>query len=231
MHSHRVHTAIAIGAFLTFGVASAVAVGAIPGSHSNPSHPTVAARVAAPRQLVSSGRARTHAAVARAHHPAAVTHKLATTTTHHAAAAATPSSGTSTPRPAATHSHNPQPARQHRPAAATTPTPAKPRITKPKLAPRTTPSAAAVQAAIQGLKGYVHSILSPSPAQVAQFGDMVCSAYDAGEATKKIENEILQKVSALPLTTILPGAADYVVRTAVHLYCPAYTSRLGSAAA
>jgi hypothetical protein len=60
---------------------------------------------------------------------------------------------------------------------------------------------------------------------------MVCSAYDDGHATPQIESEILQKVKSLPLTTILPGAADYVVRTAVKLYCPGYKSRLGSAAA
>jgi hypothetical protein len=81
------------------------------------------------------------------------------------------------------------------------------------------------------LSKYVHSFLKPTASQVAQFGDLVCTAYDDGDTTPQIESKILAKVQALPLTTILPGAADYVVRTAVKLYCPGYKSRLGSAAA
>jgi hypothetical protein len=144
-------------------------------------------------------------------------------------------------RPAATHASAPvtspppvaSTTRHHHHASTVAP-PTKAPTThpkpKPKLAARTTPSASAVKAAIQGLKSYVHSILSPTPAQVAQFGDMVCTAYDHGDTTAAIESTILKKVSSLPLTTILPGAADYVVRTAVKLYCPGYKSRLGSAA-
>jgi hypothetical protein len=99
---------------------------------------------------------------------------------------------------------------------------------KPEKAARTTPTAAEVQSAIKGLKNYVHSIFSPSASQVAELGNDVCTAFDQGQSAAHIEATMLQKVQSLPLTTVLPGAAQYVVRTEVKLYCPGYKSRIGS---
>lgn len=243
MKAHRTHTFLAAGTFLTFGFASAIAVGAVP--RDDGATPTRAAIITPHHTVITTpGHSTHHATAHTVHHRAAVTKQVATTTKHHVAvpavatstatsppSPASPASPTTTPTTVATtsgHHHH------HKAAPSTPKKPAKPtkhKSTKPKLAPRTTPSAAAVQAAIQGLKQYVHSFLTPTASQVAEFGDLVCSAYDDGNTTKQIEAKILQKVSSLPLTTILPGAADYVVRTAVKLYCPGYQSRLGSAAA
>jgi hypothetical protein len=241
MHSHRVHTVLAAGTFLTFGFASAIAVGAVPRDHQ----PGPRVEVAAPlHQRAIFGAATQHAPANPRHRTPQVTRVVVAThrsvatrsSTAHAArppAATTPSPlARPTPVRSAAHHHRHRAGVRSTTKPATHPAP-KPtsKPAKPKLARRTTPSASAVQAAIQGLKKYVHSILTPSPAQVAEFGDMVCSAYDDGDTTKQIEAKILQKVKSLPFTTILPGAADYVVRTAVKLYCPGYQSRLGSAAA
>lgn len=96
----------------------------------------------------------------------------------------------------------------------------------PKKAARVTPSASAVADAVHGLGQYVHTILTPTAAQVAQFGDQVCTAFDQNQTLAQIESVILAKVKQLPFTTVSSGAADYVVKTAVHLYCPGYASKL-----
>jgi hypothetical protein len=97
---------------------------------------------------------------------------------------------------------------------------------KHKKAKRTTPTPAEVQNAIKGLKNFVHSLFTPSPAQVATLGNDVCTAFDKGKSVKSIKATMLQKVKSLPFTTVLPGAAQYVVKTEVKLYCPGYKSKL-----
>jgi hypothetical protein len=91
---------------------------------------------------------------------------------------------------------------------------------------RVVPSAARVQQAISELPSYVHSILSPSPAQVAQLGDKVCTMFDQGQTFAQVKATGLQMVTQIPLTTVLPGGADWVVRTVVNLYCPGHSSKL-----
>ena len=91
---------------------------------------------------------------------------------------------------------------------------------------RRVPSAAEVQQAIATLPQYVHSILTPSPAQVAQLGDQVCTAFDQGQTFAQVKATGLQMVTQVPLTTVLPGGADWVVRTVVSLYCPGHASKL-----
>jgi hypothetical protein len=88
------------------------------------------------------------------------------------------------------------------------------------------PSAAEVSQAIATLPQYVHSIISPTPAQVAQLGDQVCTAFDQGQTFAQVKATGLSMVTKVPLTTVLPGGADWVVRTTVALYCPGYTSKL-----
>jgi hypothetical protein len=106
-------------------------------------------------------------------------------------------------------------------APVTTPAPA-----APAKAARRVPSASEVQSAISQLPQYVHSILTPSPAQVAQLGDQVCTAFDNGQTFAQVKATGLSMVTQVPLTTVLPGGADWVVKTVVNLYCPGYASKL-----
>ena len=117
---------------------------------------------------------------------------------------------TSAPKPAAAVASAPPP------AAASPPPP------KVVLPPRRQPSSAEVQQAIKGLQQYVD--FTPTPAQVAQAGDMVCDAFDQGQTFAQVKAAARSMVPSY--FEVKPGADDYVVRTAVRLYCPAYTSRL-----
>ncbi len=90
---------------------------------------------------------------------------------------------------------------------------------------RTQPSIAAVEAAIQGLKPYVHTLLTPSVAQVDKLGNEVCTAFDQGNTSSQVEAAVTQRLNQLPLTEVLPGAGAYVVDTSISLYCPGYGSK------
>ena len=101
-----------------------------------------------------------------------------------------------------------------------------PPVTVPALAPRTVPSAAQVQSAIAGISSMVQLpfFITISPANVAQVGDQVCTAFDQGQSFAQVKSTGLSMVSAY--VTVSPAAADYAVRTAVSMYCPAYASKL-----
>ncbi len=101
-----------------------------------------------------------------------------------------------------------------------------PPVTVPALAPRTVPSAAQVQSAIAGISSMVQLpfFFSITPANVAQVGNQVCTAFDQGQSFAQVKATGLSMVSAY--VTVSPAAADYAVRTAVALYCPAYASKL-----
>ncbi len=101
--------------------------------------------------------------------------------------------------------------------------PAPPAIT---LAPRTVPSAAQVQSAIAGISGLVQLPLffQISPANVADVGNKVCTAFDQGQTFAQVKAVGLAQVAAY--VPVSPAAADYAVRTAVSMYCPAYASKL-----
>lgn len=233
MPARRTDTFLATGAAVVFSLATAAAAGAIP--HADNQAPEVLV------QQQTSGHVHVVAQAHVAHHQAApvsapstrpashsrVTHHhSAPTTTTQTIGTSSPTTPSATPTPA----HHSAP-KHHKPAAtpthSSTPKP-KPTPTTPAKAARTTPSASEVQGAIQGLKQYVHSFLSPTPAQVSDFGNQVCTAFDNGDTATHIKSVILNKVKGLPFTTILPGAADYVVKTAVKLYCPGYKSRLNT---
>ncbi|HEX2064607.1 MAG TPA: DUF732 domain-containing protein, partial [Acidimicrobiales bacterium] len=93
---------------------------------------------------------------------------------------------------------------------------------RPALPPRRQPSGAEVQQAIKGLQQYVD--FTPTAAQVAQAGDMVCDAFDQGQTFAQVKAAARAMVPSY--FEVKPGADDFVVRTAVRLYCPSYTSRL-----
>jgi hypothetical protein len=109
--------------------------------------------------------------------------------------------------------------------AAAAPSAAAPVAAAVAKAARKVPSPGEVSAAIAALPQYVHSILTPTPAQVAQLGDQVCTAFDQGQTAAQIEATGLSMVTKVPLTTVLPGGAAWVAKTAVALYCPDYASK------
>ena len=101
-----------------------------------------------------------------------------------------------------------------------------PPITVPALAARTVPSAAQVQSAIAGITSMVQLPLffQITPANVAQVGNQVCTSFDQGQTFAQVKATGLSMVSAY--VPVSAAAADYAVRTAVALYCPAYASKL-----
>lgn len=109
------------------------------------------------------------------------------------------------------------------PAAAPAPPPAP---TANPVVPRRQPSPAEVQQALDGLEPYVDSVFSPSAAQVAEAGAKVCTAFDEGQTFAQVKATAQELVSRVPLTTVRPGADDYVVRTVVRLYCPGHQAKL-----
>jgi hypothetical protein len=96
----------------------------------------------------------------------------------------------------------------------------------PAKVARRVPSAAEVNQAIAAMPQYVSTIFTPTPAQVAQLGDQVCTAFDQGQTFAQVKATGLSMVTQLPLTTVKPGGADGVVKTIVALYCPGYASKL-----
>ena len=115
-------------------------------------------------------------------------------------------------------------------ATATAPPAAAPAAAAPaapvKVA-RRTPSAAEVQAAINELKRQVGGMLllvSPTPAQLAQAGDQVCTAFDDDQTFAQVKATGLSMIPAS--ITVSPATADWAVRQAVTLYCPGHASKL-----
>jgi hypothetical protein len=106
------------------------------------------------------------------------------------------------------------------------PAPTLPPVTVPALAPRTVPSPAQVQSAIAGITSLVQLpfFIQISAANVADVGNRVCTAFDQGQTMAQVQAVGLAQVAAY--VTVSPAAADYAVRTAVALYCPAYASKL-----
>jgi hypothetical protein len=123
------------------------------------------------------------------------------------------------------------------PAAIDAPTTAAPAVTTPSstaaptttppvtLPPRTNPSSAQVQAAIQQLHQLI-PFYTPTEAQARQFGDSVCTAFDQGQTYSQVQATVLKAVSAIPLITVTAADADAAIRNAVQLFCPGYSSRL-----
>lgn len=120
----------------------------------------------------------------------------------------------------------PAPAPVQASPAAPAPPPPPPPPTADPVVPRRHPSPAEVQRALDGLDPYVDSVFSPTAAQVAEAGDKVCTAFDEGQTFAQVKATARDLVSQVPLTTVRPGADDYVVRTVVALYCPGHQPKL-----
>ena len=97
----------------------------------------------------------------------------------------------------------------------------------PEKVARRTPSAAEVQSAISQLKSRVGGLLmlfSPTPAQIAQAGDQVCTAFDNGQTVAQVKATALSMIP--PSITVTADTTDWAVRQAVTLYCPGHASKL-----
>ena len=111
------------------------------------------------------------------------------------------------------------------PAVTAPPTTAAPAA--PAKVARRTPTSAEVQAAIAELKQRVGGLLllvSPTPAQIDQVGDQVCTAFDNGQTFAQVKATGLSMIPAS--VTVSPATADWAVRQAVTLYCPGHASKL-----
>ncbi|MGI8809779.1 MAG: DUF732 domain-containing protein [Acidimicrobiales bacterium] len=97
----------------------------------------------------------------------------------------------------------------------------------PARVARRTPSAIEVQTAINELKRQVGGLMllvSPTPDQIAQAGDQVCTAFDGGQSFLQVKATGLSMIP--PSVIVPPTTADWAVRQAVALYCPGHASKL-----
>lgn len=112
------------------------------------------------------------------------------------------------------------------PATAPPTTPAPATTAPPSTVPaRPDPSSVEVQAATTQFRSRI-LLFSPTEAQARQFGDMVCDSFDSGSTYAQVKASALQQVAAVPFITVSSADADYILRVAVKLFCPAHTSKL-----
>lgn len=201
----------------TLCVALAVAAGVVPGPGATTTVRSTSGESALALGLAPSDQTDATDLAADAGQAAATPESTVTTTP-----AATPSPTASTgvaPPPPVTAA--PAPGVTNPAPAPNAPPPSPPPV------PRRQPTSSEVQQAINGMRQFVQTIFTPSHAQVNDLGDKVCTAFDQGQTAEQVKATGLQMVSKLPFTTVRPGADDYVVRTAVTLYCPGHAPKLG----
>ncbi|HUQ63671.1 MAG TPA: DUF732 domain-containing protein [Acidimicrobiales bacterium] len=189
---------------LTLALALAVAIGVLPQAGDDSAGPQLAVAAVAPTMPVAAPEAPPATEA-----PVAVTEAPAVT--------AAPSRSSSSPGAAASVASEeaaPEPASAvSAPAAATATGVA-----------RTTPSSAQVQAAIQGIHQRI-PIFTPTAAQVADFGNQVCSAFDSGQSYSQVKATGLQMVTQYPFVSITSADADWMIHTAVSMYCPGHADK------
>ncbi len=116
------------------------------------------------------------------------------------------------------------------PAAVIAPVVSTPVVTAPPVpvrVARRTPTPAETQAAITELKRQVGGLLllvSPTPAQLAQAGDQVCTAFDNGQSFTQVKATGLTLIPAS--ITVSPTTVDWAVRQGVAMYCPGHAAKL-----
>jgi len=118
------------------------------------------------------------------------------------------------------------PAKTTQATTATTAPPATVPVTVAKVA-RRTPTAAEIQSVITELKQRVGGILvlvSPTPAQINQAGDQICTAFDNNQTLAQVKATGLSMIPSS--ITVTPDTVDWAVRRAVALYCPGHASKL-----
>ena len=128
----------------------------------------------------------------------------------------------------------PAPPTTEAPVAVAPPAPAP--AVGPVAPPRRVPSPGEVQEAIRGMERYVtfkSGLLglvakapTPTAAQVNELGNLVCTALDEGQTVEQAKATGMQMAADNPWVTISSAGADYVIRTAVTLYCPGHADKL-----
>lgn len=88
------------------------------------------------------------------------------------------------------------------------------------------PTVAQVQQVIAGIRARVQlpPFFQVTPARVADIGNQICTAFDQGQTFAQVKATGLAMVSRYVPVSV--EAADYAVRQAVALYCPAYAPKL-----
>ena len=219
-NTNRIHRLLAgaVGAMLALGVA--VSAGAVPrpGDNGEVRAAAVSEVVDLPvsdaRQAGDAAPEVTVPAVVEAAAPEAPTTTVAKPRT------TTPTTKAPAPRPTAASASTPAPSAVALPAPNAAPA-------APARVARRTPTPAEVQAAITELKGRVGGLLmlvSPTPAQIDQVGDQVCTAFDNGQSFAEVRATGLSMIP--PSVTVSPSTADWAVRHAVALYCPGHANKL-----
>lgn len=94
------------------------------------------------------------------------------------------------------------------------------------VAARTDPSAEQLAATIAQVRERIRVPFAPTEGHVRAFGDAACSAFDQGKTAPQVRDLVLQAASQLPSITVSPADINFAVRTAVNLFCPAYSSKL-----
>jgi hypothetical protein len=134
---------------------------------------------------------------------------------------------TTAPRPAPATTAAPR--RASRPAGASAAAPAEPAApvapAGPTRAARLSPSSAEVQSVIALVSQRI-PLFRPTEAQVRQFGNDVCGAFDSGAPYDQVKAQVQQALPKVPFVTISSADVDYAIRTAVGLFCPGYTALL-----
>lgn len=144
--------------------------------------------------------------------------------------AATPVAGTpddagaarpSTVAPRSTHSAGAAPPAT---AAAVTPESPAPPVLDPApsaVMARAQPSNAQIAAVIEQFRRRM-PLFQPTAAQVSQFGDRICTAFDQQASFGQVSAGVISASHKVPLMTVSPADAAAAVRSAVTLFCPGH---------
>jgi hypothetical protein len=218
-NSRRNRQVLAGMAGVTLALALAVSAGAVPRpGDGGPVHTAAVSQV----QALGAPSARQPGDAA----PATTAPATAPTTKAPAAAATTPTTAAK-PRTTTPPTTKAPVAKTTQATPAPTAAPVAPVAAVAAKVARTTPTAAQVQAVITELKRQVGGLLnlvSPTPAQIAQAGDQVCTAFDNGQTFAQVKATGLTMIPAS--VTVSPATADWAVHQAVTLYCPGHASKL-----
>lgn len=133
----------------------------------------------------------------------------------------------------------PPPTAAAAPAAASSPAPKASAPAKPKTSKAPAPSAAPGTAGvrppstseIEQVKREVAQRVSapgfsPTQNQIQEFSRQVCGAFDEGYSYAQVKSAVLAMAARYPNLGVGAPDADYAIRTAVEMYCPAHKSRL-----
>lgn len=209
---------------VNLALALAVSVGAMP--HPGDSGPVRTATVSQIQEVAAPEVRQPGDVLAQPASQAAVTAAPGTSSTL-PTTAVTPKP---TVAPATTAAPIKAPVARVAPAAAIAPVVSAPVVTAPPVpvkVARRTPTAAEEQTSINELKRQVGGLLllvSPTPAQLAQAGDQVCTAFDNGQNFTQVKATGL---SLIPASIIVsPATVDWAVRRGVALYCPGHAAKL-----